>query len=572
MTITEHNNNFIIRFEYRPRILEAVRRLPERRFDPRDKSWSVPVAAKEDVLTFAERFGFAFTNEESLLNALPMDLTIPAMPELMIDIPLKGTMFPYQGQGVAYNLIHERTLIGDQPGLGKTLQAIATMIAAGAKCILVICPASLRFNWQKEFENWSNLKCMILNDGVKSTFLNYYRAGFVQVFIVNYESLKKYFVHSIDIPPKQKLKLTHIKFKECINAFDGVVIDESHRCKDGSTQQTKFTMGICRGKKYVLCLTGTPVVNKPKDLISQLHILGRLQDFGGYKEFVQRYCNGNVAPYYSNLRELNARLTQTCFYRREKKDVLKDLPAKIREYVRVDITNRGVYDQAEKEFVNYLRDQGCSDAEIRKKLRGEIMVKIGVLKKLSAQGKTTAAIEQIGQVIDSGEKVVLFIHHKEIAEAILKAFPGAASIRGGDDMNARDKAVYEFQKCKKCGVKLEHHSSQDHEHIKSDTQLIVCSIKAAGVGITLTASSFVMFLEYPWHGADCDQCEDRTHRISQLESVMARYLLGINTIDKWCYDIIQTKREIADSVTGSTEQIEENIVDSIFNLFNQKAA
>jgi SWI/SNF-related matrix-associated actin-dependent regulator 1 of chromatin subfamily A len=161
-------------------------------------------------------------------------------------------------------------------------------------------------------------------------------------------------------------------------------------------------------------------------------------------------------------------------------------------------------------------------------------------------------IDHIDDVIESGHKIVVFIHQKEIAAALKKHYPKAVSITGDDNTDARQHAVDSFQK-------------------DANTKLIICSIKAAGVGITLTASSRVCFVELPWHAADCDQCEDRLHRIGQKNSVQATYFLGKDTIDEDIYTIIESKRKVANTITGSVDNVQREIIDRITeSLFNTK--
>lgn len=536
-----------VKFEYKPWLVSAIKEIPGARFIPVPyKHWFIPEHSKEALINWAKTIGF--TSEGS--KHTPDNFKIDPLPELEIDIPLKTELFPFQKNGIAYALKKQRLIIGDQPGLGKTAQAIATLEAAGCKCILVICPATLKTNWKIEIEQiWTNKKALILSDKVKATWPTFYKVGMVNYFIVNFESLKKYFVQEINTPEGKPLRLNHIVFRETIDLFDAVIIDESHRCKEGKTQTAKFTMGISRGKPWILALTGTPVVNKPIDLIPQLYIIGRLDDFGGYKGFTNRYCMGyNQA---SNLKELNFVMNKNCFYRRLKQDVLKDLPAKMRNIVRTDITNRRDYDKAENDLVKFLKENlGKSHGEITKTMRGEAMVLIGILKKISARGKVEDVLEHIQEVVEAGEKIVVFAWHKDIVRSLCEAIPGALTITGDDSEEARNQAIYKFQNIPK-------------------SQVIICNIKSGGVGITLTASSRVLFIELPWNPATSDQCEDRCHRIGQKDSVQCTYFLGHNTIDDYIYGIIQKKRAMVDQVTGSEEEIETNVIDEFINLFSK---
>lgn len=433
----------------------------------------------------------------------------------------------------------------------NTAQAIATVIAAQAFPCLVICPSSLKINWEREFEMWGNHKATILSDSIKDTWDMLYQMRYADIFIVNYESLKKYFVAEINQPigkdgKKVPLRLNHIKFKSKIKLFKSIICDESHRVKDIKTQTTKFVKGISVGKEYVYLLTGTPVVNKPDDLVSQIGILDRMNDFGGYQNFKANYCDNS-----DRFQELNYLLKKNCFYRREKADVLKELPPKMRQIVLCDITTRKEYSDALSDLEDYLkRYRQASDAQIQKSMKGEIMVRIGILKNISARGKIKDAIEYISDVIDSGEKLILFTHLREVQDMIMKSFPAAVSILGDDDTVTRQKNVDRFQNDPK-------------------VQLIVCSIKAAGVGITLTASSRVAFLELPWHPADCEQCEDRAHRIGQLDSVSCVYLLGKDTIDEHIYDIIDKKRSVSNAITGARDDVEMSVQSGVINLLSK---
>lgn len=551
MLLTKVDDKTIrIDFKYMPHLVEAVKLIPGRWFDGVKKNWMAPSSSLEQVQAFAGRYGFRWADAPQRKEVVG---TIPPMPELTQEIDLAMTPFPYQKQGVAYALLHKKCIVGDQPGLGKSGQAIATIVGAKSFPCLIICPSTLKINWQREVEMWTGGKrrAVILSDGNKRTFHQFFQAGLADFCIVNYESLKKFFVEGINVPEGKRLTLSHIKFKETIvNSFKSVVIDESHRCKNGSAQQSKFCMGICRGKEYALLLTGTPIVNRPKDLIPQLHIMDMLPKFGGYKTFVDRYCSGMKQA--SNLAELNYKLRTTCFYQREKKDVLKDLPDKIRQTVLCDISNRKEYNEAENNLIDYLRKyRDADDEKIARVLRGQAMVMINILRQISAKGKIESVREFVDDIVEAGEKVILFVSLHEIVDSLKKIYPKAVTVTGMDTKENRQAAVDSFQR-------------------NPDVKIIICSIKAAGVGLTLTASSCVAFVEFPWTYADCCQCEDRAHRIGQKDSVSCNYFLGQNTIDEKTYEIIQTKKDIANAATGVTEQIEENVIDMMANLFSNR--
>lgn len=549
MNIELKGDNFELSFKYKTSIIDRVRQIPGRRFDGAKKVWIVPTRSRVEL----ERMIYQIQQFENInwVNGTEkkeedIAYDIPELPDLTVPHNLKIQPYPYQLKGIARGLELKRFMNCDEPGLGKTLQSIATINLADTFPCLVICPSSLKINWLREWEKFTDKKAMILTDKVRDTWTFFFQTGMHQVFIVNYESLKKYFVQRIK--KAEGWTLRDVEFRNSINLFKSVIIDESHRCKSASTQQAKFCKGICTGKEWVIELTGTPVVNRPKDLIPQLAILNRMEDFGGYKPFVNRYCSGQREA--SNLKELNFNLWQYCMFRREKSLVLTDLPDKIRQVNTCEITNRKEYMDAERDLIMYLQKyKDADDDKIEKALRGEVMVKIGLLRNISARGKVRDVIEFVKDFRENGKKIILFCSLHEVVDQLKRYFPTAVSVTGRESPDEKQRAVDAFQNNPKADI-------------------IICSIKAAGVGLTLTASSNVAFVEFPWTYADCCQCEDRAHRIGQKDSVTCYYFLGRRTIDEKVYRIIQEKKNIANAVTGSTEDIEENIVDMVARIFD----
>lgn len=568
VSITETGRGYEIQFEYRPTIVKELKEMAGFRFQGKERGWFIPIVGKKKFPdgTVDENF-----NNRNLMEKFKKKyLTVSAgsdepeklfkineLPELTIKLPWKPNVKPfhYQDKGIARGLQLKRFINADEPGTGKTIQSIGTALAfeqSGQNpwpC-LIICPATLKENWRREIEEkFTNKRAVILSDKTRDNWPGLVRMGMGHFVIVNYESLWSFFVLSTSNKGGSKPKLSDIKFTPLIALFKSMIIDEAHKLRNDSTAQSMVAKGISVGKEIIMLLTGTPIVNKPNDLVPLLSIMGRLPEFGGFKYYLDRYCAGGSGA--GNLNELNGKLNNTCFFRREKKDVLQDLPDKMREIFTCDITTRGEYAAAKGDLGKFLREQGYSEKQVNKSLNAEIMVKIGVLKAISARGKLPEAIEHIQEVVDAGQKIVVFIHQKFMAEALLNAFPGAVSVRGDDDRESRQRSVDAFQNDPRVLV-------------------IVCSIKAAGVGITLTASSRLVFLELPWHPADTDQCEDRIHRIGQKNAAQISYFLGKDTIDEDIYKIIEKKRGISDAILGQTTEIDTMITDLTRTLFNQR--
>ena len=572
--ITETPGTFRIAFDYHPQMIQVIKRVPSGpRWDAQEKEWVIKKQSylytpDKDARWYVEAFAQWAIRKRFVTHAQRRSEThdvvyeVPPMKEFKGEHYMLLEPYEYQLEGIRYALDHKRCIFGDQPGLGKTLQAIGSVVKAHKEAetygdtfpALVICPASLKVNWQREFKKFAGINAVILDDSNKDSWQRFYELkkgdgeSIAPVFIVNYESLKKFFVTGRK--DHKRFTLRSIEFDERINLFKSVIIDESHKCKSSKTQQARYVEGICKGKRWIFALTGTPVVNNNTDLIQQLKILGRLDDFGGYQYFVGRYCDGPKQS--SNLKELNYRLWVNCFFRREKAKVLTQLPDKTRQYITCDITNRQEYTAAENDVIRYLREyKKASDDKVARAMRGEMMVKMGILKQIAAKGKIKAVSEFIHDIIDGGEKLIIFAYLKEVVQALKQEFPDAVTVTGADNISQKQNAVDSFQNDPNC-------------------KLIILNYKSGGTGLTLTASSRVGFIEFPWTYSDCEQAEDRAHRNGQKNAVNCYYFLGDKTIDRYMYQVIQNKKHIANEVTGTDTPIQEDIIDLTLNLFSDR--
>lgn len=274
-------------------------------------------------------------------------------------------------------------------------------------------------------------------------------------------------------------------------------------------------------------------------------------------KFQERYCAGENQS--SHIKELNYNLHKFCFFRRQKKDVLKWLPDKTRSYLITEIDNRKEYELAEADIIRYLREvKDADDDKIQRAVRGAIMVKMGILKQISAKGKIKSAIDIIHNTIDGGEKLIVFCFLKQVVFELKQEFRDAVTVTGDDDDRAKQYAVDSFQTDPK-------------------VRLIILNYRSGGTGLTLTAASNVLFIEFPWTYSDCCQAEDRAHRNGQKNAVMCTYLLGGGTIDEYMYELIQTKKNIANGVTGTDDDVEEKrvstqqmLVDAAYDIFKNR--
>jgi SWI/SNF-related matrix-associated actin-dependent regulator of chromatin subfamily A-like protein 1 len=383
-----------------------------------------------------------------------------------------------------------------------------------------VCPASLKLNWMREIGRWVPGRSVQMLDGKRGG------VAATDITIINYDIVAGRLDGLTDLRPR------------------AVVLDESHYCKNPRAQRTQAAQRLCAAvprEGLVLALTGTPVMNRPPELISQLRILGRLGDFGSGAQFGERFRGPDAHQ------RLHWHLRARCFVRRLKSEVLPQLPAKTRAVVPVALDNEPEYRLAEEDVIAWLQSQPLDlhelDARVAAALRAERLVRLNALKRLAARGKLHGALHWIHDFVSSGEPLVVFARHREIQHAVLERFPTELHVLGEDSRRARDGAVQGFQ--------------------SGEGQLIVCSIEVAGQGITLTRASNVAFLELDWTPAKHDQAEDRCHRIGQQDAVNATYLLAADTIDETIATLLERKRAVIGAVTDGREEDERGVLDAL---------
>ncbi|MGA9858621.1 MAG: DEAD/DEAH box helicase [Solirubrobacteraceae bacterium] len=441
---------------------------------------------------------------------------IPAVAER-----LGGEPAPFQWAAVHYALRARGTFLADEQGLGKTVEALTALEADDAFPAVVVCPASMKLGWEREAQRWLPHRSVAVAQGRGTV------PPAAEVTIVNYE-----------IVAAQYPALTRTRPR-------ALVIDESHYCKN---PQAKRTQAVRRLAAAVtpgglrLALSGTPVLNHAEELIAQLRIIGRMEDFGSGARFARQF-RGQVSE-----ERLHWHMRRACFVRRLKADVLPQLPAKRQVVVPVALTNTAEYRLAERDVIEWLRSQPLDLSELNAKiaatLRAQRLAQLGTLQRLAAKGKLAAALAWIDDFLASGEPLVVFARHVEVQQAVRARFPDALHLLGEDSLTAREEAIAAFQD-------------------PAGPSLIICATRVAAQGITLTRASNVAFLELEWTPAMHDQAEDRCHRIGQRDAVTAWYLLAAGTIDETMARLIQRKRATVAAVTDGRMIESDGLVDQV---------
>jgi SWI/SNF-related matrix-associated actin-dependent regulator 1 of chromatin subfamily A len=452
---------------------------------------------------------------------------------LEVPAPAGLAYLPYQRAGIAYALDRPSTLFADEMGLGKTIEALGVVNAdEGIRSVLIVCPASLKLNWKRECERW-------LVRPMRAALVAKTWPEEAEVVILNYELLGKW---------QARLQ----------REWDVLIADECHYVKNKDALRSKRLYAI--GARRKLFLTGTPILNRPIELYPIVsHLVP--DEFGHFWTYARRYCKPMRTNFgwdfngAAHLDELHQRLRGTTMIRRAKADVLPDLPPKRRQVIelssehlaRLIARETAAWDE-HKQSLSELRGRGRSApidavaattelAELRKRANAAFG-ELAKLRQETALAKVPMVVEHMRNSIEGSGKLVVFAHHREVIAQLAAPFEDAVvTLTGADRLEARQAAVDRFQS-------------------DPDCTLCIGSITAAGLGLTLTAASHVVFAELDWVPAHLTQAEDRTHRIGQKDSVLVQHLVLQDSLDARMVRTLIKKQRVVDQVVDGEVQTE----------------
>ena len=428
----------------------------------------------------------------------------------------------------------KRFILADDMGLGKTTSTIIAALETGAKKILIVCPASLKINWQREIENYSD-RSVYISEGKKFSTEEDFT-------IVNYDILKNFY----DIKDKKESLI----YK---SNFDLVILDEAHMISNPQAQRTKIINSFVKDIDRVWLLTGTPMTSRPMNYYNLLSII-ESPVAQNWMAYAIRYCQGyqfmagkrkvwNVQGA-SNLEELRDR-TSKQILRRLKEDVL-DLPDKIISPIYLNLKSKD-YEEMMGEYYDWYDNKSEESSSLTIQFS-----KLMKVRKIIANEKIKHTIEVAENIIEQGKKVIIFTNFTDTLQVIHNHF-GKQSVYldGSCSKPQRQYAVDQFQ---------------DNEKIK----VFVGNLKAAGVGLTLTSAEVVIMNDLSFVPAEHSQAEDRAYRYGQKNNVLVYYPLFDNTIEGAIYDILNRKKQIINTVMGDDllmngGDIVEEILNSIHN-------
>lgn len=534
--------SFMVKFKFDQRIVDVMHQIPNAIYHKKFTAWEIPTTSLSRAIQLLQNLD---TLDLTLLNSKEEEIAKPKLNE-----NYKTPPFDYQLEGINFGLSHDKWLLLDAPGLGKTLQMI--YLAQELKergeiehCLVICGVNALKYNWKNEIEKHSDLSVMILGERL----LKKKKTKKVKGIKERLEDLKNPIEEFFVITNVETLRNKDIveALTKGKNKFDMIVADEMHKMKTVSAQQSKGFLKL--DAKYKIGMTGTLLTNNPLDAYVPLKWIGA--DQSTMTNFKYYYCTfggpfGNEIIGYQNTDVLKDQLSY-CSLRRTK-DLL-NLPPKtvIQEYVEMeeaqqnfywDITE-GIAEQADKVKLN-----PANILSMTVRLRQATSCPWLLTNEDVRSAKITRAIDLASEIVDNGEKVIIFSVFKEplsLLNNLLKDYKPVL-ITGDIKDEIVEKNKEKFQNDPNCKIML-------------------ATTQKAGTGLTLTAASYAIFIDTPWTAAEFEQAQDRIHRIGAKQSVFIYELITKDTIDERVHDIVKTKEAISDFIID--DKITKNSLESL---------
>lgn len=535
----ENNNEFYIdklnktinfTFDFDHAIVNRIKTCDyNSRFNSEYKEWIVPVNefSKPNIKRVIQDFGF-----KQIEKAQVEDVVV-SYEQTEVDYAyLRGlsdskgfTYNPrqYQLEALGYALEKGSIINGDDVGLGKTFESIMYAETTNSFPCLVVVPASVKYNWQEKWLEITGNKreVAVIESRETKARKNNWKAD---VVVINY-----------DIIGKKQGKGATLRFKELKNKWNMIIFDEAHFLKEKTSIRSRAAKMLVKDVDKIQMLTGTAIMSKPVEIWNLLVLAKREKEIAkDWMQFITRYCGGYrgkfgwVTDGATNTLELNQKLRNVCYIRREKRDVLKELPTVTKQVIQMPITNITKIKRATNDLIEYVREtKGDESAE--KAQEAEHLVALGVLRKLAIEGKLKAIEGYLKDWKTSNKKLVIFGIHREVLEYLSDKFK-CKLIAGGTSSKDKLSIVKEFQ------------SNED--------VFLFANIQSAGTGVDglQNVCSNMLIIELPWRPSDLTQTIGRLDRSGQKEAVTVSFMLNDQTVDEQMWEMLSDKEQVAEAV------------------------
>jgi SWI/SNF-related matrix-associated actin-dependent regulator 1 of chromatin subfamily A len=511
MNVALSGNRITIAFPFDLVLLEIVRKLPDRDWNLKSHPgvWSVPATPFhcQTVIDTLTPLGFHIHSDVEKCADKKV-----ARPKLRSKLP--KSLFDYQKDGVEHiHATNGRDLVADDMGLGKSAEALVWWHLFGGRKVLIVSPANVTWKWaEKEAALWANGRTWQVIEGGKTpiqdrdiTIMSY------RTMVMRYDELKEW-------------------------PFDTMIFDEAHYLKSNKSQQNRVARKLVKKVPHLLLLTGTPFKNRRFELFQLLHMIDP-RTWNSAIEFGTRYCGGVFQQGHwivppngqTNTEELQARLAPIML-RRTKKQVADDLPDLTRVSIPIYLENQKEYEKVLRSAKEQARKEGYKP--------GRSLALLNSLRQVVGKGKVKAAIELAEDMLEAGEQVVLFAHHKENVAALVEHFRShRVGVINGDTKPRERQALSDA-------------------FIAGNLRVMVVS-SAGKEGLDLYSSSHLIMVERLWTPADEEQIEKRLDRNGQKNAVTAHYFIAKGTVDEYMDEVVESKRKEFGGLIDTDEVIRE---------------
>ena len=539
-------NKIYFKFSYDISILSEVKCIDSRSYLPATKEWCVEntINNSKRINNFIKKFNFINNSHEDIKDVSQKDVNVELEDfcSFFDFSKLKSQPRDYQKYAINYMLTKKCVINGDDVGCGKTYESIFSVEIGNLFPCLVVTLDSVKEHWRRSWISTKERKIQVLNSGDK------FEHG-CDIYIINYQSLAK----------NSQTFGIEIKYKELENInFKSLIIDESQNCKNSKSLKSKAVKKLSKNISHIFLLTGTAIMNKPCELMFPLQIIRVFNSlFGGWDSFTKKFCDAKQTQFgidisgCSNPKELNKILRQNCYFRREKKEILNDLPDYQQTLLPIEISNKTLYNKIESNLIKFLKETKGEYSANRAE-NAEFLVLRNELRQSIALGKIELVKEIVDSILESSkDKIIIFGIHKQPLTQLANYY-NCWLIDGSVESKDKQLIIDDFKVSKE--------------------RVLLGNMNALGTGtdgLQHTSSTMIIF-ELPDRPSDLTQVLGRLHRSGQKNNVQIIIPIAINTIDELMWESLEAKREVTDAINSGKSIKKIDINSLIINRLENK--